>query len=206
MKLIAITFAVLIVIITALITWHAWPPEDPLAIGSFAISTLTLLVLTLYAYDTNSMARVTRERWLRDGVLSTTYEMALVRGDKNGRTLFRLHNPSTLVVRATVNCNFKIYGEPTTAGRALDGTEVWVLFPQQVSQGWFEIDSLLQTKGKNVAAMLAERSTTNSSIQLTMMLELEFWDELGARRQLPKRTHNFDFDEWAWIPSLTEQL
>src|SRR5262245_51201063 len=77
--------------------------------------------------------RVTRERWMREGVLSTTYSMDLI-GDKGqaGRTLFRLHNPSTLVVRAKVKCNFRIYDQPTTAGGAYDGTDTWLVFPQQI--------------------------------------------------------------------------
>jgi hypothetical protein len=142
---------------------------------------------------------------MRDGVLSTTYAMQLI-GDKGqaGRTLFQLHNPSTLLVRARVACNFLVYGDPIKADPAYDGKDVWLLFPQQVSQGWFEVDSLLQNKGKSVAAMIAERTPANCKDQLTMALELEFWDELGAKRKLPARRHYFDFDRWAWIPQLTE--
>ena len=88
---------------------------------------LTLIVLVWYAYDTNSIARVTRERWMREGVLGTTYSMELV-GQKGepGRTLFRIHNPSTLVVRARVACNFRIYGEPVGADPLYDGKETWL--------------------------------------------------------------------------------
>ena len=71
-------------------------------------------------------------------------------------------------------------------------------------QGWFEIESLLQSKGKSVAAMIAESTPANRHDQLTMLLDLEFWDELGARRRLPPRRHYFDFDRWAWIPHVTE--
>jgi hypothetical protein len=82
---------------------------------------------------------------------------------------------------------------------------LWLLFPQQISQGWFEIESLLQKKGKTVAAVIAESTPTNRREQLTMVLELEFWDELGARRKLPPRQHYFDFERWAWIPQLAER-
>jgi hypothetical protein len=64
---------------------------------------------------------------------------------------------------------------------------------------------LLEAKGKNVAAMKAERNPANAKTQLTMVLELEFWDELGARRRLPPRPHYFDFERWDWIPRLAEQ-
>jgi hypothetical protein len=86
-----------------------------------------------------------------------------------------------------------------------DGQERWLLFPQQVSQGWFEIERLLQQQGKNVAAMRAECTEANRETQLTMMLELEFQDELGALRTLPPRRHYFDFERWAWIPQLGER-
>jgi hypothetical protein len=139
-------------------------------------------------------------------VLSTTYSIELV-GDRGqaGRTLVRIHNPSTLIVRAKVACNFRVYGEPVTAGALYDGREVWRVFPQERSQGWFEVESLLQKKRKTVAAMIAEYSPTNREDQLTMMLELEFWDELGDNRKLPPRRYYFDFGRWAWIPQLAER-
>jgi len=85
------------------------------------------------------------------------------------------------------------------------GKEIWVLFPQQMSQGWFEIDTLLKQKGKNIRTMINEYNQENVGQQLTMNLELEFWDELGSNRTLPTRRHYFDFDNWAWIPQLTEK-
>jgi hypothetical protein len=74
-----------------------------------------------------------------------------------------------------------------------------------MSQGWFEIESILQKKGKSVAIMTTEHVQENTKEQLTMMLSLEFWDELGARRELPQRLHYFDFNQWVWIPELTER-
>jgi len=208
MKKIAIAFAVIVLLIATFVTWKAWCSQDIniLAIGNFIVLCLTLIVLVWYAYDTNAIARVTKERWMREGVLSTTYSLPLV-GEKGqaGRTLVQLNNPSTLIVRAKVAFNFRIYGEPVTAGPLYDGNDVWLLFPQQISQGWFEIESLLQKKGNTVAALIAECTPANRKEQLTMRLELEFWDELGARRKLPPRRHYFDFDRWAWIPQLAER-
>ena len=207
MKTLAIGFAAVVAIVVAVVAWEArrFPASNALSIGTFVILALTLIVLVWYAYDTNSMARVARERWMREGVLSTTYSMELI-GQKGqaGRTLFRIHNPSTLVVRARVACNFRVYGDPVSADPLYDGKDTWLLFPQQASQGWFEIDSLLQKKGKSVAAMIGECTVVNRQEQLTMVLELEFWDELGAKRKLPGRRHYFDFDRWAWIPRLAE--
>ncbi len=149
MKKVAVGFTVCVFAVTAIVTHSAWPPTDALALGNFLILALTLIVLVWYAYDTNSIARVARERWMREGVLSATYSMELIgnRGEA-GRTLFRIHNPSTLLVRATVACNFRIYGDLIKAGPAYDGEDVWLVFPQQMSQGWFEIESLLQKKEK----------------------------------------------------------
>ena len=206
-KSIPLGFTVGAAVIAAFVIWSASPFQGAnlLTVGNFAVSTLTLIVLVWYAYDTNSIARVTLERWQREGVLSTTYEMQLI-AEKGtaGKTMFRLHNPSTLVVRAQVACNFRVYGDPVRYHPAYDGTDLWILFPQQVSQGWFEIEPLLQAKGKSVTGMMSEHSPVNSKQQLTMFLELEFWDELGRHRKLPGRRHYFDFDRWAWIPHLTE--
>lgn len=205
MKKVAIGFAVCVFMVTVVVTWSEWSTKDTLSLGNFIILAFTLVVLVWYAYDTNSIARVTRERWMREGILSTTYSMELI-GEKGqaGRTLFRIHNPTTLIVRATVACNFRVYGDSITAGPLYDGRDIWLVFPQQTSQGWFEIDSLLQKKGKGVAAMITESTPANRKDQFTMDIELEFWDELGARRKLPSRRHYLDFERWAWIPLLAE--
>jgi hypothetical protein len=97
-----------------------------------------------------------------------------------------------------------VYGHPVFAGRLYDGKENWLLFPQQQSQGWFEVESLLRQQGKTVAAMQAEVTEENRKQQLTIVLELTFSDEFGATRTLPPRPHYFDFTRWAWIPSLGE--
>lgn len=208
MKAVAIGFAAVVVVFGTIVAWniHSAPGRDLLDIGTFVILAFTLIALVVYAYDTNSIARVTRERWKREGVLATTYEMGIAGGSKGdpGRTLFRLHNPSKLMVRAKVNCNFRVYGDPVDTDAPYDGREIWYVFPQQVSQGWFEIESLVQRKGKTVAAMMAERTSVNASTQLTMDLEMEFRDELGERRTLPARRHYFDFHGWTWVPVLTK--
>jgi hypothetical protein len=205
MKKAAVGFAVCVLGVTGIVICSVWPPKDALALANFIILALTLIVLVWYAYDTNSIARVTRDRWKREGVLSTMYSMELV-GNKGqaGKTMFRIHNQSVLVVRATVACNFRVYGEPIEAGPAYDGEKAWLAFPQQMIQGWFEIESLLQKKGKSVAAMIKESTPVNRKDQFTMLLQVEFWDELGTRRKLPARSHYFDFDQWAWIPHITE--
>ncbi|MEZ5417759.1 MAG: hypothetical protein R2708_10495 [Vicinamibacterales bacterium] len=207
MKALAIGFAILVAALVAGVTWRAWGAADTtaLGLGNFMVLGLTLVVLVWYAYDTNSIARVTRDRWIREGVLTTAYSMELV-GEKGqaGRTLVRIHNPSSLVVRARVNFNLCVYGQPVESGSLYDGEQLWLVFPQQVSQGWFEIESVLQRRGKTVLAMIAECTPANREHQLTARLELEFQDELGGIRTLPARPHYFDFDRWAWIPRLAD--
>jgi hypothetical protein len=207
MKNIAIGFAVIVVAFSVYVVWNSFPStkHDLLEIANFLILAFTLIVLVVYAYDTNSIARVTRDRWKREGVLTTTYEMLLT-GNKGepGRTLFRIHNPSTLLVKARVVCKFRLYGQSIESAPAYSGKEIWGLFPQQISQGWFEIDTLLQQKGKTVAAMISEHTQANATTQFTMDLELHFRDELGEERSLPSRGHYFDFDRWVWIPELTQ--
>lgn len=205
-KSLPFTFTVFCLLFAALIAYNAWRQNaDVLAIGTFVVLTLTLIVLVWYARDTNSIARATLERWQREGVLSTTYSMEIVGkpGDA-GRTMFRLHNPSPLVVSAKVACNFQLYGEPVDYHPLYDGKQNWLIFPQQVSIGWFEIAGLLAKKGKSVTDMIAEHTMDNFESQLTMLLELEFWDELGVHRELPARSHYFDFVRWNWIPQLAE--
>jgi hypothetical protein len=207
MKRLTIGFTVAVVVAALGLLWLAARQEkvDILAVANFVVLTLTLLVLIWYAYDTNRIARVTGDRWVREGVLGAIYSLELVgsRGDV-GRTLVRIHNPSSLVVRATVNCDFRVYGDPVSAGPLYDGTDRWVVFPQQSSQGWFEIDTLLQAKGKSVASLMSETTAANRQTQLTMRLALRFEDELKTVRELPIRPHYFDFERWAWIPRLGE--
>jgi len=52
--------------------------------------------------------------------------------------------------------------------------------------------------------MRSEVSEQNRKRQLTMVLNLTFWDEFGVTRNLPPRPYYFDFQGWGWIPSLGE--
>jgi hypothetical protein len=205
---IPLVFGAFVLALSAAVVWQSAQSckRDFLDIAGFIVLALTLIVLVIYAYDTHLIARVTSERWKRENILSVTYEMQV--SDKKGepgRTLFRIHNPSKLVVRAKVRCNFKLYGEPVADNPAYDGRETWYAFPQQTSQGWFEIQSLLQKKGKAVAQMIAELTPANRTEQLTMNLKIEVRDELDESRILPPRQHYFDFDRWVWIPDLARK-
>lgn len=209
MKRAAIAFAISVIIVAVLVTAWAITREKPdvLGVGTLWVLTLTLMVLVWYAYDTHRIAQVTSERWTREGVLNTTYEIKLV-GSKegDGRTLFRIHNGSNLVVRAKVNCNLRVYGEPVKAGALYDGEDTWRVFPQEFAQGWFEVSALVKQKGKDVAQMVKESTQQNRGEQLTMLLELEYTDELSAHRKLPPREYYFDFFRWAWIPHLAAPI
>lgn len=204
MKTLVSVFSVFVLSFIVYVTWKA-PSGNLLELATFVVLAVTLVVLLWYAHDTHVIARATHERWQREGVLGAGYEIQITgsQGDA-GRTLLRLHNPSRLVVRARMNCNFRVYGERVTSGPLYDGSERWLVFPQQISQGWVEIESLLQMKGKSVAQAIAERTSANYKEQLTMLFELEFTDELDGVRRLPPRHHYFDFVRWAWIPSLGE--
>lgn len=205
MKNMAISFGIAVLVFAIFVVWKVatGPAYDLIALGNFVVVSLTLIALVWYAYDTNAIARITRDRWKREGVLGTTYGIQLVgvKGDA-GRTLVQLSNSSPLVVHARLNCNFRLYGHPVDWGRLYNGEEEWVLFPQQLSQGWFEIESLVQKRGRTVASLISESTDANRVEQLTMKLEMEFRDEFGERRKLPPREHYFDFERWAWIPQL----
>ncbi len=102
MRRIALAGIVCVLILAGIVACRAWRSSNPdiLQIGNFLALALTLVVLIWYAHDTNVMARVAQERWMREGVLGTTYSMQLLGGKADaGRTLFQLQNPSTLVVR-----------------------------------------------------------------------------------------------------------
>jgi hypothetical protein len=205
---IPLVFALAVSGVLVYVVWHSLcaGQRDLLDIGTFIVLALTLITLVKYAYDTNSIARVTRYRWKRESVLNATYEMEVIGAQGGpGRTLFRIHNPSKLVVRAKVRCNFRLYGDRVDDNPAFDGSETWYVFPQQTSQGWFEIDPLLQKKGKTVAQMIAEMTAGNRATQLTMDLQIEFRDELGQSRILPSRSHHFDFADWRWVPVLAQK-
>ena len=177
-----------------------------LQVGTFIAIVLTLIALILYAYDTHSIASVTKSRWERESVLSTSYSLGLAAPSKGtDRVFFCLINQSTLVVRAKVRCNFRVYGERVDYHDDFNGKKTWYIFPQQQSQGFFELSQLLAKKGKTLNNMEKEMATANKYEQLTMDLEIELRDELGTKRVLPSRRHFFDFQEWRWVPTLTKE-
>jgi hypothetical protein len=202
-----IAFAIAVVLLTIWASYRELHSQSarPLELASFIVLALTLIVLVWYAYDTNTIARVTQHKWLNEGGVNVTYALQLdPQKGSAGRTAVQLYNLSTLIVRARVNFNFRIYGQAVSAGGLYDGKDVWLLFPQQSTQGWFEVEELAQKRGKTVVTMMSESTPANRKEQLTMVLELEFWDDLGARRKLPGRPHYFDFDRWAWIPQIAD--
>ena len=175
-----------------------------LEIGTFVILSITLIALVFYAFDTNRMASVAQSRLERESTLDATYAMLSANDPDNpSRILFRIHNPSTLIIKAKVWAEFKVYGIRVDPGKAFNGADVWVVFPQQVSQGWYEISRLLEQQGKDPEKMKSEFAPANRESQLTLDLTIEFRDELGNRRKLPTRKHFFDFKAWRWIPVLT---
>lgn len=178
---------------------------DILQIGNFVILTLTLIALAIYAFDTNRLAQLTQERWKRESILLATYSMAVTdqKGGK-GRTGFVILNPSNLMLKAKVWCDFKVYGVPVHADGAYNG-ELWAIDPGQRVGGWFEVEPLLKQRGKTVNEMIKEYSEENRGKQLTLDLKIEFRNELEDRRLLPTRKYYFVFNEWKWIPVLTSK-
>lgn len=180
---------------------------DILEVGTFIVITLTLVALIIYANDTNLIASITRSRWERESILQTSYLMEVIPQDKNdkGRTMFHIRNSSNLMLRAKVWCNFQLYGQPVEYHDDFNGMNTWYMFPQQVNLGWFELAPLLAKKEKTIEQIINETTGDNCREQLTMDLEIEFRDELGNQRKLPKRRHFFDFKEWRWIPKFTQR-
>jgi len=175
-----------------------------LDIGTFTVLAVTLIALVFYAADTNRQTKIAQAKWERDAILSATYTMrALSDVGHSERTIFVLTNPTTMLIRAKVWADCRVYGRTVDPGNAYNGTDTWILFPQQTSQGWFSIVDLLAQQGKNFDQMRAESSSQNSITQLTLDLTLEFRDERGTSRRLPTRTHHYSFADLAWIPVLT---
>jgi hypothetical protein len=95
---------------------------DFLERGTFIVLSLTLIALVFYAYDTNLIASIGQSRWERESVLNATYEMVGINDSGGaGRILFRITNPSTLLIRAKVWAEFKVYGVSVDPGGAFNG-------------------------------------------------------------------------------------
>lgn len=207
-KIFVYVIALLIVLLSALyIVFKVSCGEtekDILEIGTFVVLTSTLFALIFYVNDTNQLASIAQSRWERENVLNAAYEMEGIDDTGGaGRTLFRITNRSPYIIRAKIWCEFKIYDSPVEVKDEFNGTSIWLIFPQQVSQGWFEIAPLLAQKGKTVQQMKEEYASDNRTTQLTMDLTIEFRDEIGNRKRLPTRRHYFAFNDWRWIPVLT---
>jgi hypothetical protein len=181
--------------------------ESILSIGTFVVLTLTLIALMIYAYDTNLLASMARARWEREHILESYYSMTIIprKDNDRGRTIFLIGNPSTLMLRAKVWCHLQLYGQPVDISDDYNGQNTWYIFPQQISQGWFEIADILAKKRKTIEEIINETTEADYSKQLTMDLEIEFRNELDIRRILPLRRHYFDFKDWQWIPHLSKK-
>lgn len=204
MKKLTVAFAVIVLLVAAYFAVRAYNANtDILSIGNFLVLTLTLIILAVYAYDTNRIARITEERWTQEGaVYKATYSLNLL--ENTGRTIIKLHNPSTLVIFGNVTLAPRVYGEPVKTGDLYDGRRNWVVHPAQFAQGWIELSDLLGQKGKTTNAMKAECNDENRKQQLTLDLAIWFRDETGITRALPGRHYYFDFKRWTWIPQLGE--
>ncbi|HUH66359.1 MAG TPA: hypothetical protein VLZ07_07995 [Syntrophales bacterium] len=178
-----------------------------MSIATFVVLTLTLIALIIYAYDTNLIAYLARERWERENILQSYYSMTVLpeRENDRGRTQFNIGNPSTLLLRAKVWCNLQLYGQKVETGDDYNGGNTWYIFPQEIQQNWFEIADILAEKGKTLETVRSERTESNYNKQLTMDLEIEFRNELNIQRKLPCRRNYFDFKNWQWVPQLTKK-
>ncbi len=183
------------------------PPTFKINWSSATITNLilgiTLIIILWYARNTQRMATIAEKRWERDSMIRATYNIKMATDKKS--VLFAITNPSTLLVSALVNCNFKIYREPVDYSDAYNGKDLWEIFPGQISQGHFEISTLLSKKGKTIEQMKSERTQANHEEQLTMELKIKFRDETGEEKELPARRHFFDFERGDWIPKITKK-
>ena len=203
-KLIALIVLIIVISIASLVLDYYYCSNKFTAAGQLIILALTLLVLIIYAWDTRRIANATEQKWEEELKPKLLYEIIM---DQNaeGHVLFRLVNTTDYLIEAKVNCNFKVYGQPVALSDAYDGTEVWVIFPHQISQGHFYIDAILTKKGKTYAQMIQEKTAINEREQFTMDLEISFESETGRKRSYPPRRHSFYFDKGGWIPEITRK-
>ncbi len=206
-------------VVVAIVVYIVIPRHEVLQIATFVILACTLVTLVIYTSDTHSIAEGTRDvaevtkqdAALRLPVRQATYEMVAARANPKNveedpdRTLVRLRNPSTVLVRAKVRCRFEIYGDVVASKDDFDGTNTWYVFPQQMIQGWLPFSALLEQKGKTYDQMKVEYSDGNRRQQLTVNLRIEYKDELGNHRVLPEMNSFFDFKEGQWIPHITRK-
>ena len=178
------------------------PDINVLEIGIFVILSLTLITLIFYTFHTNILSSISQSRWARESVLNATYEMKPIANTT--KTSFSMINPSTLIIRAKVRCDVKVYGSEVEMPDGYNGKRTWVLYPQQTTTGVFDIAPLLEQKGKIPQKMIDEQTPENRMKQFTMDLTIEFKDEEDIKRLLPTRGHFFDFKVNQWVPIITE--
>jgi len=204
-KLIALIIFILLITCVSLVLDYNCASTKFTASAQFLVLVLTLLVLIIYAWDTRRIANATEQKWEEEIKPKLMYEMVM---DTNtvGHVLFRLINSTDYFIEAKVNCNFKIYGQPVKLSNDYDGTDVWVVYPHQISQGHFLIESILTKIGKNYNQMIREKTDDNTNEQLTSDLEIQFTSENGRKRIYPERRHYYRFDIGNWIPEITKKV
>jgi hypothetical protein len=203
-KLIVLIIFIIIICIAGLALDYLYCSSRFSAASQLIILASTLLVLIIYAWNTRRIADATEQKWEEELRPKLSYEMIMGQNDKN-KVVFRLLNPTDYLIEAKINCNFKIYGQPVTFTGAYDGSELWVVFPHQISQGHFEINTILSKKGKTLQQMIQERTNVNEHEQMTMDLEISFESETGRKRKYPPRRHYFSFDKSLWVPEITRK-
>ncbi len=173
------------------------------AIGQYIILTLTLIALIIYAWDNHRIANATEQKWEEELKPKLLYDMGMNPSDPSD-VRFRLINPTDFLIEAKINCNLKIYGELISFPSAYDGSETWGIFPHQISEGHFSLDTVLAKKGKTRSEMTQNANDKNQTEQLTMDLEISFENENGRKRKYPARRHYFLFKQGKWVPELTK--
>lgn len=205
-KLWILVLLIIIIAIAGIIISYSSQPSWAIQAGTLIILAITLIVIIIYGWDTHRIANATEKKWEEELKPKLMYQITKVSVEnQSDRIHFQLINPTNDIIEARINCNFKIYGEPVGLSGAYDGTEKWIVFPYQMSQGSFAIDQLLASKGKNQDQLINERNDDNSKQQLTMDLKVELESETGRKRSYPQRHHYFDFLRLQWIPTLTKQ-
>lgn len=194
-----------IILLLVILFWFCQPQINVIGIGTFIVLSLTLIALVVYAYDTHIIANYSKLTWERASILNTTYLMEYIKDSKKGRTVFKIINPSSLMIKARITCEFEVYGKNVEYSDDFNGKNIWYVFPQQTSQGWFEIETLLKKQKKSINEMRDEYSDKKRDKQMTMELNIEFRDEENRTRKLPSRKHYFAFNNMRWIPVLTKK-
>ena len=186
--------------------WNAVGSDDSfwLQTGSLVVLAVTASLLLIYAMDTHRIANATEKKWEAEITPKLTRDLMMVDVKSHDpRTAFALTNHTTYFIEATVNCNFKVYGEKLDWPSAFDGSEIWECLPLRTARMIFSIEEILSRKGQTIAQIVSNRDDTNKMTQLTMEEEITFENELGRSGKIPPRRWYFDFERWLWIPFLT---